>query len=337
MQPFRLRNGLYNSEFNINKSEFPMAFIDYYKVLGIDRSATQADIRKAYRRLAKQYHPDINKDDPKAQERFQEINEANEVLGDPEKRKKYDEYGEHWAHAEEYEAQRRQYEQQYGQQSTYGDFSGGGFGGFNFGGFGDFTRSEGNTGGFSDFFEQLFGGARRRQQRPLRGQDYEAELHLTLRDATTTHKQVLSIGDKNIRVTIPAGVADGQRLKLRGHGGEAPQGGTRGDLYVTFRISPDNTFTRQGDDLYTTISLPLTTAVLGGETTITTIMGETLRLKIHPGTQPDTKQRLRGKGMPIYKKEAERGDLIVTFNITIPTALTSEQRELFVRLQQLSI
>ena len=313
-----------------------MAFIDYYKVLGIDRSATQADIRKAYRRLAKQYHPDINKDDPKAQERFQEINEANEVLGDPEKRKKYDEYGEHWTHAEEYETQRRQYEQQYGHQSTYGDFSRGGFGGFSFEGFGDFTRSEGNTGGFSDFFEQLFGGARRRQQRPLRGQDYETELHLTLRDAATTHKQVLSIGDKSIRTTIPAGVADGQRLKLRGHGGEAPQGGTRGDLYVTFRIAPDNIFTRQDNDLYTTLSLPLTTAVLGGETTITTLMGETLRLKIAPGTQPDTRQRLRGKGMPIYKKEGERGDLIVSFNISIPTTLTPEQRELFVHLQQLS-
>ena len=314
-----------------------MAFIDYYKVLGIDRSASQSDIRKAYRRLAKQYHPDVNKNDSQAQERFQEINEANEVLGDPEKRKKYDEYGEHWSHAEEYEAQRRQYEQQYGQQSAYGNFSEGGFGGFNFGGFGDFSRSEGNTGGFSDFFEQLFGGTRRRQQRSLRGQDYEAELHLTLRDATQTHKQVISIGDKSIRVTIPAGIADGQRLKLRGHGGEAPQGGTRGDLYITFRIAPDPTFMRQGDDLYTTLSIPLTTAVLGGEATITTLMGEVLRLKVSAGTQPDTKVRLKNKGFPQYKKENERGDLIVTYTISIPTTLTSEQRNLFVRLQQLSL
>ena len=314
-----------------------MAFIDYYKVLGIDRSASQSDIRKAYRRLAKQYHPDVNKNDSQAQERFQEINEANEVLGDPEKRKKYDEYGEHWSHAEEYEAQRRQYEQQYGQQSAYGNFSEGGFGGFNFGGFGDFSRSEGNTGGFSDFFEQLFGGTRRRQQRSLRGQDYEAELHLTLRDATQTHKQVISIGDKSIRVTIPAGIADGQRLKLRGHGGEAPQGGTRGDLYITFRIAPDPTFMRQGDDLYTTLSIPLTTAVLGGEATITTLMGEVLRLKVSAGTQPDTKVRLKNKGFPQYKKENERGDLIITYTISIPTTLTSEQRNLFVRLQQLSL
>lgn len=311
-----------------------MAFIDYYKVLGLDRSATQADIRKAYRRLAKQYHPDINANDPRAQERFQEINEANEVLSDPEKRKRYDEYGEHWTHAEEYEAQRRQYEQQYGGGQQYGGF--GGFGGFSFGGFGDFTRSEGNTGRFSDFFEQLFGGAGHRstRQQPMRGTDYEAELHLTLRDAAETHKQVLSVNGKSIRVTIPAGVADGQRLKLRGHGGEAPQGGTRGDLYITFRIAPDNTFTRSGDDLYIRTALPLTTAVLGGEVNVPTLTGD-VRMKVGAGTQPSGKMRLRGKGMPKYKKETERGDLIVTFDVHIPETLTDEQRALYMRLQQL--
>jgi len=311
-----------------------MAFIDYYKVLGLDRSATQVDIRKAYRRLAKQYHPDINANDPRAQERFQEINEANEVLSDPEKRKRYDEYGEHWTHAEEYEAQRRQYEQQYGGDQQYGGF--GGFGGFSFGGFGDFTRSEGNTGRFSDFFEQLFGGAGHRstRQQPMRGTDYEAELHLTLRDAAETHKQVLSVNGKSIRVTIPAGVADGQRLKLRGHGGEAPQGGTRGDLYITFRIAPDNTFTRSGDDLYIRTALPLTTAVLGGEVNVPTLTGD-VRMKVGAGTQPGGKMRLRGKGMPKYKKETERGDLIVTFDVHIPETLTDEQRALYMRLQQL--
>ena len=313
-----------------------MGFIDYYKVLGVEKSATQDEIKKAYRKLAKKYHPDLNKDNPQAKERFQEINEANEVLGDPEKRKKYDEYGEHWAHAEEYEAQRRQYEQQYGQQGAYGDFSGGGFGGFNFGGFGDFTRSEGNTGGFSDFFEQLFGGARRRKAQPLRGQDFEAELHLTLRDASATHKQILSVGNQSIRVTIPAGVADGQRLKLRGHGGEAPQGGTRGDLYVTFRIEADPVFARQGDDLHTCLSIPLTTAILGGETTVPTLTGE-VRMKVNSGTQPGSKVRLKGKGMPRYKNEKENGDLIVTLNIQIPTTLTEEQRALCVKLQQLGM
>ena len=169
------------------------------------------------------------------------------------------------------------------------------------------------------------------------GQDYEAELNLTLRDVTTTHKQVISIGDKSLRVTIPAGVHDGQRLKLRGHGGEAAEGGTRGDLYITFRIAPDAVFTRQGDDLYTTVPISLTTAVLGGNVALTTLMGETLRLKVSAGTQPDTKVRLKGKGMPVYKKTNERGDLIVTYSLIIPTALTSEQKELFERLQQLSL
>ena len=315
-----------------------MAFIDYYKVLGLDRTATQADIRKAYRKLAKQYHPDVNKDNPQAQERFQEINEANEVLSDPEKRKKYDEYGEHWAHADEYEAQRRQYEQQYGQQSGFNDFTGSGFGGFNFGGFGDFTRSEGNTGGFSDFFEQLFGSAnyRRARHQSPHGKDYEAELHLTLRDVAETHKQVLNVGDKSIRVTIPAGVADGQRLKLRGHGGEAPQGGTRGDLYITFRIAPDPSFTRQDDDLVTTLSIPLTTALLGGDAIVPTLTGE-VRLKIKAGTQAGSKVRLKGKGMPRYKKDNERGDLIIIFQIPIPTTLTEEQRQLCLKLQQTGI
>ena len=238
-----------------------MAFIDYYKVLGLDRTATQADIRKAYRRLAKQYHPDINKDNPQAQERFQEINEANAVLSDSEKRKKYDEYGEHWAHAEEYEAQRRQYEQQYGQQSSYGNFAGG-FGGFSFGGFGDFTRSEGNTGGFSDFFEQLFGGAGHRR----------------------AHRQ--------------------------------PQ---------------------RGKDLHSHLTLPLTTALLGGDILVSTPQNEKLRLKVKPGTQPGSKVRLKGKGMPAQHPDYPRGDLIVTYDIHLPPTLTEEQRQLCIKLQQTGI
>lgn len=315
-----------------------MAFIDYYKVLGVDRNATQDDIRKAYRRLAKQYHPDVNKDDPKAQERFQEINEANAVLGDEAKRKKYDEYGEHWAHADEYEEQRRQYEQRYGkstQGDPFGSFSSGqGFGGFDFGGFGDFSRSEGNTGGFSDFFEQLFGGTHnRRRQHTMRGKDYEAELHLSLRDASTTHKQVLQVGNNSVRVTIPAGVADGQRLRLRGYGGEAPQGGVRGDLYVTFRIAADPYFVRQGNDLYVSITLPLTTAVLGGETRVETLTG-TVRIKTEAGMQPGSRRRLKGKGFPIFKKEGECGDLIVAFDVALPRNLTPRQRELFETLQR---
>ena len=151
-----------------------------------------------------------------------------------------------------------------------------------------------------------------------------------------THKQVLNVGDKSIRVTIPAGVADGQRLKLRGHGGEAPQGGTRGDLYITFRIAPDPSFTRQDDDLVTTLSIPLTTALLGGDAIVPTLTGE-VRLKIKAGTQAGSKVRLKGKGMPRYKKDNERGDLIVIFQIPIPTTLTEEQRQLCLKLQQTGI
>lgn len=314
-----------------------MAFIDYYKVLGLDRSATQADIRKAYRKLAKKFHPDINKSDPEAQERFQEINEANEVLSDPEKRKRYDEYGEHWVHAEEYKAQRQQYEKQYGRSMHENNFTGfenQGFGGFNFSGFGDFSRSKENTGGFSDFFEQLFGNTHnQRTHQSIRGQDYEAELHITLRDIIASHKQILNIGDKTIRVTIPAGVADGQRLKLRGYGGDAPQGGVRGDLYITFRIEQDATFIREGNNLHTTTTIPLTTAVLGGEITIATLTGE-VRIKINAATQSGAKMRLKGKGLPLYKKEGQYGDLIVTINPSIPSTLNTTQRELFEKLRE---
>ena len=311
-----------------------MAFIDYYKVLGVDRSASQADIRKAFRKLAKQYHPDLNGSDPKAQERFQELNEANEVLSDPETRKRYDEYGEHWAHAEEYETQRRQYEQRYGPSDTGGNNAGQGFGGFDFGGFGDFSRSEGNTGGFSDFFEQLFGGSRRRgPSGPVRGRDFEAELSLTLHDASYTHKQILHVDGRQLRVTIPAGVADGQRLKLRGQGGESPEGGQRGDLYITFRIAPDSRFVREGDNLHTQLTVPLTTAVLGGEVSVTTLTDE-VRMRIPAGTQPGAKLRLKGKGFPRYKGGDSRGDLIVTIDLSLPPTLSTRQRELFEELRK---
>lgn len=293
-----------------------MAFIDYYKVLGVERTASPADIRKAYRKLAKKYHPDVNKTDPDAQQRFQEVNEANEVLSDPEKRKKYDEYGENWRHADEFEAQRRQY------SSGRGGFDFGGFGGF-----GDFSRSAGNTGGFSDFFENLFGGGTfGGGRRSMQGRDLQTELTLTLREAAETHKRVLNINGNSIRLTIPAGVADGQKIRLKGQGGEAPQGGTRGDLYITFRIEPDAQFTRDGDNLHTTVNTDLYTMLLGGELIVPTLQGN-VRMQIKPGTQPDGKLRLRGKGFPKYKTDGEHGDLIVSLRLTLPT-LNDKQKEL---------
>lgn len=315
-----------------------MAFIDYYKVLGVERNASQDDIKKAYRKMARKYHPDLNKDDPNAKDKFQEINEANEVLSDPEKRKKYDEYGEHWKHADEFKAEREAYQraQQSGGQSAYwysvnGDDFMGGFGG-NAHGFG------GNASGFSDFFEQLFGhGASagrsgRGYNMMSRGGDIEAQMNLSLREAAVTHKQTFSVNGENLRITIPAGIADGQMIKLKGHGEKGSNGAPDGDLYITFQITPDPEFKREGDDLFTDVDIDLYTAVLGGTVNVRTINGM-VKLKVNPGTQNDTKVRLRGKGFPVYKKEGTFGDLIVTYHVDIPTALSEKQKELFTQLK----
>lgn len=297
-----------------------MAYIDYYQILGVDKTASQADVKKAYRKLARKFHPDLNPDDSKAKDKFQEINEANEVLSDPEKRKKYDEYGEHWKHADEFEAQK-----QARQQAGAGG-GGGGFSGFS-----------GNEGDFSDFFESMFGqrtrGGGGGRAAGFRGQDFNAELHLSLRDAAHTHKQVLTVNGKNVRITIPAGVADGQVIKLKGYGGQGSNGGPNGDLYITFIIAEDALFKRLGDNLYIDVPVDFYTAVLGGEQVVRTLDSE-VKLKVKPETQNGTKVKLKGKGFPIYKKEGEAGDLIVTYTVKIPTNLTDRQKELFRELQK---
>lgn len=315
-----------------------MAYIDYYKILGVDKTATQDDIKKAFRKLARQYHPDLNPNDPNAKERFQAINEANEVLSDPEKRKKYDEYGENWKHADEFEAQRKAYQNQQGGGGGDGEywystdgthFSG--FGGEGMHGFG------GNGSGFSDFFEELFGhrgaGAGRGAHGAFKGQDIQGELQLTLREAATTHKQTFSVNGENLRITVPAGIANGQIIKLKGHGGKGVNGGPDGDLYITFNIADDPVFRRKDNDLYTDVNIDLYTAVLGGEVTVNTLDGQ-VKLKVRPGTQNDAKARLKGKGFPIYKQDGTYGDLIVTYHVTIPTTLTDKQKDLFRQLQQ---
>lgn len=310
-----------------------MAYIDYYKILGVDKNASQDDIKKAFRKLARKYHPDLNPNDPSAKDKFQEINEANEVLSDPEKRKKYDEYGEHWKHADEFEAQKK------ARQHAGG--GGGGFSGFGGDGGSYWYSSDGegfsggDAGGFSDFFESMFGhrGGGGRGNAGFRGQDFNAELHLSLRDAARTHKQVLNVNGKHVRITIPAGVADGQVIKLKGYGGEGINGGPAGDLYITFKIAEDSVFKRLGDDLYVDVEMDLYTAVLGGEKVIDTLEGK-VKLKIKPETQNGTKVRLKGKGFPVYKKEGQFGDLIITYSVKIPTNLTDRQKELFRELQQ---
>lgn len=298
-----------------------MAYIDYYKTLEVNKSASADDIKKAYKKLARKYHPDLNPNNADAHQKFQEINEANEVLSDPEKRKKYDQYGENWKHADEFNARNQQQGGGSGQQFWSG---GQGF--------------AGDDGQFSDFFESMFGnrtgGGGSRRSSGFRGQDYNAELHLTLLSAAQTHKQVLEVNGKSIRITVPAGVADGQVIKLKAQGGPGTNGGPAGDLYITFIIANDPQFKRLGNDLYSTVPLNLYTAILGGEQTINTLNSK-VKLNIKPETENGTKVRLKGKGFPIYKKEGEAGDLIVTFSIEIPTQLTEQQKELFRELQKL--
>ncbi|WP_369974413.1 DnaJ C-terminal domain-containing protein, partial [Pedobacter sp. HMWF019] len=298
-----------------------MAFIDYYKILNIDKKASADEIKKAYRKLARKYHPDLNPNDKEANKQFQLINEANEVLSDSEKRKKYDEHGEHWKHADEFEkAKQSQRSQQ--QHTGQNPFEGGGYSNADFGG-----------GDFSDFFESMFGGAGRSQRSSTKykGQDYQAELQLPLREAYTTHKRTLTVNGKNLRITIPAGIAHGQVIKLKGQGAAGVNGGPHGDLYITFNITDDPVFKRLNDDLYETVEIDLYTAVLGGEATIETLSGK-VKLKIAPGTQNNNKVRLKGKGFPVYKKEGEFGNLFVTYTVKIPVNLTEKQQELFKEL-----
>jgi curved DNA-binding protein len=304
-----------------------MAFVDYYKVLGVDKNASIDDIKKAYRKLARKYHPDLNPDNKEAHRTFQQINEANEVLSDPEKRKKYDQYGENWKHGEEYERARQAQSQAY---SGGGQNFGGGYSSEDFG---DFNES-----GFSDFFESLFGrGTRSRNggnSVKYRGQDLNAELHLTLQQAAQTHQQLINVNDKKIRITINAGVENGQVIKLKGHGGPGINGGPNGDLYITFVIDEDAKFKRSGNNLYTTQSLDLYTALLGGDVMVDTLNG-TLKVKVKPETQNGTKIRLKGKGFPVYRKEGEFGDLYITFEIKLPTSLTEKEKQLFTELSKL--
>jgi len=291
-----------------------MAFIDYYKVLGIEKTASPKDVKNAYRKLARKYHPDLNPNNKDANTNFQQINEANEVLSDPEKRKKYDQYGKDWQHADDFENQKHQQSQSSGSQRE--SYSGGS------------SQSD-----FSDFFESMFGGAGagRGRQVKYRGEDYTTEIHLDLIDAYKTHKQTLSVNGNNIRITIPAGVENGQIIKISGHGGPGVNGGPNGDLYITFTVANHPTIKRLGNNLFCNVELDLYTAVLGGEITIDTLDGK-VKLKVKPETQQGTKVNLKGKGFPVYKNEGQFGDLQVTYAIKIPTNLTDKQKILFEEL-----
>jgi curved DNA-binding protein len=297
-----------------------MAFIDYYKILEVNKSATEAEIKKAYRKMARKYHPDLNPNDKGAEIKFKEINEANEVLSNAENRKKYDQYGENWQHAEEFEKSKRE-QQQYqrsGQQEGFAGFGGGG--------------------DYSDFFESMFGGrtsgGRRGQSTQYKGPDFNAELHLDLKEVYTTQKRTLTINGKNIRLTIPAGVENGQIIKISGFGAEGSGGGPKGDLYITFSIENNTDFKRDKNNLYATVNLDLYKAVLGGDITVAAFDGK-VKLKVIPGTQNGTRVKLKGKGFPLYKKEGQFGDLFITYEIQIPSNITEKEKELFTELSKL--
>ena len=306
------------------RKKMKMAFVDYYKILGIDKNATEAEVKKAYRKLARKYHPDLNPNDKAAELKFKEVNEANEVLSHPENRKKYDQYGEDWKHSEEFEKQRRQ--QQSGSRGGQPkDFAG--YGGFSGGG------------DYSDFFESMFGGhskGGRSRTAQSKGGDYNAELHLDLKDVYTTHKRTLTINGKNIRLTIPAGVENGQVIKISGMGAEGLNDGPKGDLYITFTIENRTKFKLEKHHLYSTAELDLYSAILGGEITVDTFDGK-VKLKVLPGTQNGTKVKLKGKGFPVYKKEGVFGDLYITYQIGIPTNLSEKEKELFEELAKLKM
>lgn len=302
-----------------------MDFKDYYKVLGVERTATPEEIRKAYRKLALKYHPDKNPNDRSAEEKFKEVNEANEVLGDPEKRKKYDELGESW----------RDY-QQTGKTGGQGE-------GFDWskwtgreGGYHTYTTGEpAGEEDFSEFFENLFGGGFRGGSRGGRmaypGQDYRADIEISLEEAYHGTTRQLQLEDQTLRIKIKPGIADGQLLRLKGKGGKGANGGKDGDLYLTVHVAKHPYFKRKGDDLYCDVSLDLYTALLGGEANIRTLRNPT-KATIARETPNGKILRLKGMGMPVYGRLNAYGDLYAKVNIKLPSDLSAREQELFSEL-----
>jgi curved DNA-binding protein len=304
-----------------------MEYKDYYKTLGVDKKASQDEIKAAYRKLAIKYHPDKNKDNKAAEEKFKLINEANEVLSDPEKRKKYDSLGENW----------RQYEQA-GSRQSGGRRSGNGRSGpFTYeGDFSDIFGEGGGGSGFSDFFEQFFGrgsagGGSRGRSTHFKGQDYQTDMEITMEEAYHGTHRLIQLDDEKLRIATKPGVHDDQQLRVKGKGGKGSTD-NHGDLYVRVHVAPHPRYSRKGDDLYTTHTIDLFTAVLGGYTIVDTMSGQ-VKVKIDPGTQNGKTIRIKSKGMPVYGKQNQFGDLYVQLQVHIPEQLTDRQRELFEQLK----
>lgn len=294
-----------------------MEYKDYYKILGLSKTASPEEIKKAYRKLAVKHHPDKNPDNRAAEESFKLANEANEVLGNPEKRKKYDELGENW--------------QQYEKQGNQG-------GGNPFGGQKYYQESGNDSFGgqsdFSDFFEQFFSGTggNGRKSQNRKGGDYETEMEITLEEAYQGTSRIIQVDNEKLRITTKPGTKDEQQLRIKNKGAKGSGEGIRGDLFVRIKVKPHPTFIRKGDDLYFTQNIDLFTAVLGGEILVNTLSGQ-VKIKIAEGTQNGKSIRLKGKGMPVYDKSDVFGDFYIQLQIQIPTGLTGEQKELFEKIK----
>jgi DnaJ-class molecular chaperone len=320
-----------------------MEFKDYYATLGVPKTASDADIKKAYRKLARKHHPDLNPGDKAAEAKFKEVNEANEVLGDPDKRRKYDELGANW----------RAYEQtppgaQGGPAGGWDmHFGGGGPGGASYRTMSPDEMREmfGGDDPFSDFFHTFFGGSggpqtggrRTRTERPRRGRDFQQPIDLTLEEAFTgtTRRLVIPEAEKSrsVDVRIPPGVGDGARVRAAGEGERSAAGA--GDLFLAIHVLPHPRFERRGQNLHVRVPVPVTTAVLGGDVTVPSLSGSTLRLRVPEGTSSGKVLRLRGHGMPTVGKPDQRGDLYATVEVQVPSRLSDEQRKLYEQLKTL--
>jgi len=299
-----------------------MAFIDYYKTLGVSKTASEEEIKKAYRKLARKYHPDLNPGDKEAEKKFKELNEANEVLGNPENRKKYDQYGKDWKRAEEIEKQQQQQRSRGQRSSANSGYS---------------SNPNYNEQDFSDFFQSMFNQQNPRgdsQRVRFKGQDIHADMQVSLLDVLHKNTQLIQVGEKKIRFTIPAGIEDGKSLRLKAKGGAGINGGPNGDLVITFHVINETPYTREKEHLFRKVPLDLYTAILGGTITVDTLHGP-VKLKVSPGTPNGKKVKIKGKGFSKYNKDGDYGDLIITYDILLPEQLSAAEKELFQKLRNL--
>lgn len=294
---------------------------DFYATLGVSKTANEKEIKQAFRKLAKKYHPDANPDDPTAEQRFKEINEAYETLSDAEKRARYDQFGAGYAQAGGF-----------GGNTQYTNVDMGDMGDileqiFGSRGRGGSSRTSSGRGGFGGF------GGFGQQEAPTRGRDIEQPVSITLQEAYSGTTRLITKGDRTIRVNIPAGATNGTKVRLGGEGEPGIGGAEAGDLYLITQVEPESQFERHGDDLTTEVKVDMFTAMLGGEVEVPTL-GRPIRLKIPAGTQSGRKFRLGGKGMPKLREKEQFGDLYARILITVPEKLTEQQREKVEALRQ---